>query len=253
MTDEFVVHTVYGCQVVVTNPTSARQKLSVLVELPVGSIPLANGRYTRSVSLDLEPFRTQTIDYFFYFPRPGEFKHFPVHVAKNEQHVAAAQPVTFHVVAKPSKLDTTTWDYVSQNGTNEEVLAFLNRENVRALNLDKIAFRMRDRNFFESVVALLQQRHLYHPTTYSYGIHHADVAVTRQYLLHADALVIETGGPIESPLLVIDPVSRHQYEHLEYSLVNARPTPGKRRQIVNDRFHDQYHRFLKTLTYHKRR
>jgi hypothetical protein len=253
VTDEFVVHTVYGCQVVVTNPTSSRQKLSVLVELPVGSVPLANGRYTRSVSLDLQPFHTQTIDYFFYFPRPGEFKHFPVHVAKNEQHVAAAKPVEFHVVAKPSKLDTTTWDYVSQNGSNEEVLAFLNRENVRALNLDKIAFRLRDRAFFESVVALLQQRHLYHPTTYSYAIHHADVAVARQYLLHADAFVNETGGPIESPLLVIDPVSRHQYEHLEYKpLVNARAHAlGKRRQIVNDRFHEQYHRFLKTLTYHK--
>ena len=59
------------------------------------------------------------------------------------------------------------------------------------------------------------------------------------------------GGPIASPLLAVDPVTRHTYEHLEYKpLVNARAHAlGKRRQVVNDKFHEQYHRFLKTLTY----
>jgi hypothetical protein len=254
VTGEFIVHTVYGCQVVVTNPTSSRQKLSVLVQMPVGSIPLAGGRYTRSLPIDLEPYRTQTLDYLFYFPRPGKFAHFPVHVARNEQFLAAAPAVPFDVVLTPTRLDTTAWDYVSQHGTNEEVLAYLNRENVRALNLDKIAFRMRDRSFFEAVLRLLQDRHLYHPTLYSYGVFHADPAVARQYLAHMDGFVGECGGPIESPLLVVDAVARHQYEHLEYRpLVNARAHAlGARRQIVNDRFHEQYHRFLKTLTYHDR-
>ena len=41
---EFVIQTVYGCQVVVTNPTSSRQKLTVLLQLPVGAIPVANGQ-----------------------------------------------------------------------------------------------------------------------------------------------------------------------------------------------------------------
>jgi hypothetical protein len=253
VTAEFVIQTVYGCQVVVTNPTSSRQKLTVLLQLPNGAIAVANGQFTKSVPVDLEPYHTQTIDYFFYFPKPGKFSHFPVHVAKNEQFVAAAQPFTFDVVAKPTKIDTTSWDYVSQNGTNDEVLAFLNRENVRALNLDKIAFRMRDRAFFESVTKLLAARHLYQPTLWSYGLYHADVATARQFLLHADNLVNEAGGPIDSTLLAINPVDRHQYEHLEYKpLVNARAHAlGHRRQIVNDKFLEQYHRFLKTLSYHK--
>ena len=54
----------------------------------------------------------------------------------------------FNVVAKPSKLDTESWAYISQYGSNAQVLAFLERENVHALNLDLIAFRMRDRDFF---------------------------------------------------------------------------------------------------------
>ena len=253
VTGEFVVHTVYGCQIVVTNPTSSRQKLSVLLQLPVGAMQVLNGQQTRSVPLDLEPYRTHTIDYAFYFPRPGKFAHFPVHIAKNEQFVASAAPTTFNVVAKATQIDTTSWDYVSQNGTNEEVLGFLNRENVRALNLEKIAFRMKERSVFESVTRLLDSRHLYHPTLWSYGVLHADLPTARQFLLHADTLVAECGGPIHTPLLTVDPVARHQYEHLEYKpLVNARAhSLGKTRQIVNDAFHAQYHRLLKTLTYQK--
>jgi hypothetical protein len=253
ITGEFVVQTAYGCQVVVTNPTPSRQRLSVLVQLPVGSLPLANGQPTRSVLLDLEPYRTQTIDYLFYFPWAGRFAHFPVHVAKNEALVASAAPFAFDVVDKPSKLDTGSWEYVSQNGNNEEVLAFLNRENVHALDLDKIAFRMRDKAFFEAAIALLQARHAYQPTLWSYGLYHNSLPSLREYLLHAEQIVAECGGPIVCTLLTIDPVARHQYEHLEYKpLVNARAhSLGQRRQIVNGRLLEQYHRFMKLLGYHK--
>jgi hypothetical protein len=248
---EFVAQVVYGCQVVVTNPSSSRQRLSVLVQVPVGAVPLGGAKYTRSVPLDLEPYRTHTMDTLFYFPRPGTFAHFPVHVAKDERVVASAKPATFAVLAKPSKLDTESWDYVSQEGTNDDVLAFLNRENVRALNLDRVLFRLKDRAFFEAVVRLLQDRHLFHPGVYSYALLHADAAAARQFLQHQDAFVAEAGGPLASPLLDIDPVARHQFEHLEYKpLVNARAhSLGNRRQIVNDRLHEQYHHLLKTLTY----
>jgi hypothetical protein len=253
VTAEFVVHTVYGCQVVVTNPTSSRQKLNVLTQLPVGAIPVANGQFTKGMPVDLEPYRTQTIDYFFYFPKPGQFAQFPVHVAKNEQFVTATAPFTFNVVAKATKLDTDSWDYVSQHGTNEQVLAFLDRENVRALNLDKIAWRLKDRAFFQAVTTLLQARHLYHPTTWSYGLLHGDVPMARQFLLHADGFVAECGGPIDATPLTIDPVARHQYEHLEYKpLVNARAHAlGRKRQIVNPIVHAQYHKLTKNLSYKK--
>lgn len=106
--------------------------------------------------------------------------------------------------------------------------------------------------FFEAVTRLLESRHYYHPTLWSYGLLHADVPTARQYLMHNDMIVQECGGPIDSPLLTIDPVARHQYEHLEYKpLVNARAHAlGQRRQIVNSALHAQYLRFLKMLTYH---
>ena len=51
--DEFLVHTVYGCQVVITNPTSTPQKLNVLLQVPEGALPVLNSRYTRSAHLNL--------------------------------------------------------------------------------------------------------------------------------------------------------------------------------------------------------
>jgi hypothetical protein len=253
VTGEFVVHTVYGVQVVVTNPGPSPQRLSVLLQVPVGSVPLGGVPATRSVLLDLQPYQTRAVDTLFYFPRPGRFAHFPAHVAKNEQPVAAAAPVTFDVLEKPTRADTESWEYVSQNGTPEQVLAFLARENVLALDLDRIAWRMADARFFEAATQLLADRHAYSPTLWSYALKHNAVPQANQYLLHADGLAAEVGGPIVSPLVTFDPVARHTFEHLEYRpLVNARAhTLGHRRQIVNDRLHAQYHAFLKQLTYRR--
>src|SRR5207245_11295138 len=44
------------------------------------------------------------------------------------------------VVAKPTKIDSESWDYVSQEGTTDQVVALMNRTNVRALDLDRMAF-----------------------------------------------------------------------------------------------------------------
>lgn len=251
VTDEFLVHTVYGCQVVITNPTSTRQKLNVLVQIPKGAIPVLNAQATKTLHLSLEPYHTQTIEFNFYFPSAGKFSQFPVHVAKNETLIAAAAPVTLAVVDKPTKIDTESWDYVSQYAAADDVLKFLSTHNVNALNLEKIAWRMHDSKVFAAVTALLAQRHVYQNTLWSYALLHNVVPAAREFLQHADNVVNECGGRLASPLLPIDPVARRTYEHLEYKpLVNARAHAlGKHRQIVNDRFYQQYHRLLNELAH----
>lgn len=253
VTGEFLINTVYGCQVVVTNPTSSRQRLNVLIQLPVGAMPLSGAQFTRTVPLDLQPYHTQTIDTLFYFPGAGQFAHFPAHVAKEERVVAAAKPTTLQVVPALSKPDTSSWAYVSQNGTEDEVIAFLNRENVNALDLNMIAFRLKDRAFFEKVITLLKSRHVFQPTLWSYAVQHNHAPIMREYLVHVDAFVNTVGGPIDSPLLQVDPIARHTYEHLEYKpVVNARTHAlGNRRQIVNSAILQQYHSLLKQLSYTK--
>ena len=128
--DEFVAGLPYGCQVVITNPTSSKQKIEVLIQVPAGAIPVLGGQETRSVRLDVEPYRTTTMDYYFYFPQAGTFEHYPLHVSKEGKLLAAADPFTFKVLDKPSKVDTKSWDYISQNGTADEVIEFLKANNL---------------------------------------------------------------------------------------------------------------------------
>lgn len=251
--DEFLVHTVYGCQVVITNPTSSRQKINVLVQIPQGAVPVLNSQPTRTIHLNLEPYHTQTVEYHFYFPTAGKFPQFPVHVAKNETLIAAALPVTLNVVDKPTRIDTGSWDYISQQGSNDDVLAFLDKNNIHAINLEKIAWRMHELSMFEAVIKRLAVRHLYHHTLWSYSLKHNVASAAREFLQHVDQIVNECGGRLDSPLLTIDLVKRRVYEHLEYKpLVNARAhSLGKRRQIVNDRQYWEYHRLLKELSYER--
>jgi len=251
VTGEFLIGVVYGCQVVITNPTSSPQKLDALIQVPKGAVPVQNSLQTRGVHMDLTAYATQTLEYYFYFPLTGEFPHYPVHVARNETLIAFVAPTTLKAVERLSKVDKTSWDYLSQYGSPEEVLDYLKANNIDRIRLDRIAWRMHDKPYFETVLALLSSRHVYNHTLWSYGVKHNAPAAIREFLLHAESFVNQTGLAIDSPLLVIDPVIRKTYQHLEYvPLVSARAHRlGQSRKILNDRLYEQYLRLMKVLSY----
>ncbi|MDA1139938.1 MAG: hypothetical protein O3B01_15290 [Planctomycetota bacterium] len=251
VTEEFLIHTVYGCQIVITNPTSSRQKLDILLQIPHGSVPVMNGFYTRSFHWELQPYSTRTFDYHFYFPAPGDYLLFPVHVAKNEALIARGQDRTMKVVREPTKQDTASWEFISQNSSNDEVIKYLSENNLNRINLDDIAFRMRDKAFFTQTIDLLKDRLAYNNTLWSFGVSHNDVNTIREYLKYNNQFVQQTGGTIDCELVTFDPVERKTYEHLEYKpLVNARAHQlGGERKILNSSFFQQYQRLMKTLTY----
>lgn len=251
--DEFLVQTVYGCQIVVTNPTSTPQKLTLLLQVPQGAIPVLNGQVTRGAPVDLKPFATTTFEYFFYFPLPGPFVHYPVHVARNEELLASAPAVKLQAVEQLTNIDRQSWPYVSQQGTDEEVLAYLRTENLQRVDLGMIAFRMQDRGYFQAVTRVLSDRQLYNHVLWSYAVKHDLPAHIQVFLQHADDFVRQCGPDLNSPLVKIDPVIRHLYQHLDYRpLVNARAHQlGQRRQIVNDRLLQQYRSLLSILSYQR--
>ena len=246
---EVLVQRVLGCQVVVTNPSSGRQRLSVLVQIPQGAMPLGGAQVTRAVAVDLEPFRTQTIEYFFYFPKVGKFQHCPAQVARDERVVASAQGLSLTVVEKLSKVDTSSWDHVSQMGTSDEVITFLDQANLQEIDLARIAWRMADKAFFAKTLGLLRARQIYHPVLWSFALRHDDTQAAREFLAHQEGLARETGGWINSALADYDPVTLKFLEHLEYKpLIHARTHAlGKTRQIVNPRILEQYHNLMRVL------
>lgn len=246
VTDEFVKQAPYGCQVVVTNPTSSKQKIDLLLQVPVGCLPLAGHPETKSVHVELEPYRTSSIEYFFYFPEVGKYQHYPVNVAKNETVIAYAEPAEFNVVNELSKIDKTSWAYISQNGTNGDVLEYIENNNLMQTDFNKIAWRMNDKDFFESVAGKLSGYHVFNPTLWAYAFKHNALTQMKDYLVFRNDFVSLTGPYVESSLLENDRIARRTYEHLEYEpLVNARVHQlGANRKILNNRFNAQYQRLL---------
>ena len=248
---EFLAGVVYGCQVVVTNPSSSRQKLDLLFQIPEGSMPVLNTQVTKSQPVVLEPYHTGTYDFHFYFPVAGDYQHYPVHLSRNAKVAASAQPFSFHVVAKPTQADKASWEYVSQNAESNEVISFLEQNNVLTLNLDLMAWRLSDGDFAKKALDLLRKRHVWHPTTWSYALQHDISPAVTDYLMHSDAFLAQCGAWLDTPVVKIDPVARWTYQHLEYSpLVNARAHQlGARRTILNDKLAGQFGSLVKILSY----
>ncbi len=255
--DEFLTGIAYGCQVVLTNPTSAHRKLSLLLQIPTGAIPLQSGFYSKGRPVTLQPYSTTTLDYYFYFPETGHYPIYPVQVSSAKGHIAGGEKFVFNVVKELSNTDKTSWDWISQNSTAQEVLEYLEANNLNRLDLSLIAFRFRHereggdgKGFYEKATKLLVGRFTFHPVLWSYSIYHQDLARIREYMPHTN-LADRSGLWLESPLLDIDPVARRTYQHLEYKpLVNARAhTLGDTKKILNDRFYGQYHSFMEVLKY----
>jgi hypothetical protein len=256
VTGELIAGVVYECHVVVTNPTSARQRLDVLLQIPRGAIPVSSGFLTRTTPLELEPYGTESVEYGFYFPRAGRWSHFPAHVTRAGELLAAAEPRELEVVTEPSSVDRTSWAYVSQHGTVDDVLAFLDRANLGRVDLGRIAWRMHERSAFERVTARLAARHTYHDGLWRYALAHHDRTRAAEWLRHQEGFVHEAGPALQEELALaeLDPIERGWYQHLEYApLVNARAHQlGAKRRILNDALAAQYRAFLEVVAHRPR-
>ncbi len=200
------------------------------------------------------------MEYSFYFPAQGRFSHFPVHVAKDEKLVASAEPTVLHVVLSPSAQNRQSWAWLSQYGEDAQVLAQLEQQNLERLAsvnrdgsipLEQIAWRMKERRFYDPCIALLKRLHIYNDVLYSYAVYHNDLLNLREFLKYQDRFLDECGLSLNSTLLTIDPVERQRHQHLEYApLVNARTHRlGARRTILNHRLAAQYTQLLTLLRY----
>ncbi|CAN5688056.1 hypothetical protein BH11VER1_BH11VER1_33680 [soil metagenome] len=255
VTEEFLTGAVYGANVVVTNPTSSPVKAEVLLQIPQGALTVLGSKTTNSYYLRLEPYTTKTYEYYFYFPSVSakagvKFAHFPVNVALNGANAASAKPFEFPVVARLTQVDKASWDYVSQYGTEAEALAFLEQNNVEFLDLERIAWRCRlSVEFFRKLISLLEKRHVWDDTLYSYALLHNDLPTLREWLKHHDDFLAQCGPWLSAKLLQIDPTERRVYEHLEYSpLVNQRAHKvGNEYRVANPAVLGQYRHLLDIL------
>lgn len=241
----------YRANVVVTNPSEVKQTISVLTQIPQGALPLEAGKIVDSQTVELEPYSTQQLQYTFYFPQAGEFTHYGAQVNSVAGHLASAPSQRLRVLDQPAGQDQQAWSYIAQWGTSEQVLEFLKTKNLQRVSLALIAFRMRDRAFFEACLAELESQGIFEANLWAYAIVHDDEARLAQWLSHQETLIGKLGPVLNSPLARVDSADRYDYEHLDYRpLVNARQHQlGPQRTILNDRLLAQYQRLLQRIAY----
>lgn len=249
VTGEFLTGRPYGLRAVATNPSSAPVDLQLLLQIPEGAIPLADSFATKGVPVTIGAYGTEAREAFFYFPEPGTFDHFPVHAGDGDALLGAAEPRTLTVVDEMSSFDEESWDWISQNAELDRLLAYLAGANPLTLDLDLIAWRMRDRASFDAIRNVLVRRNVYDETLWQYALLHRAPEPTSEYLAMNERIVGLVGPAFESPLLQVEPRERAFYEHLAYDpLVNGRTYAFRgERRILNAEFARQYMRFLQTL------
>ena len=251
VTDEFLPQKVYGCQVVVTNPTSTPHEIDLLMQIPGGAIPVSTGKEVKSLHMRLEPYKTTSLEYYFYFPAIGQFPMYGIQVARKKEIIAFEKSSTFNVVAKLSKTDTQSWEFISQHGTEDQVVEYVKNNNLYRFDVSKIAFRLNSKTFFNRLVKLLDDRQHFNSTVWSYSIKHNQPMQIKRFLESRNDFVNQCGMTIDTALLRINPVERKTYQHIDfYPLINVRVHRlGKRRKIVNGTFLRQYESLMSILSH----
>ena len=256
VTGEFLSGVVYGARVVFSNPGSAMAKLDILTQIPQGALPVSGSKATQSRYLQLAPYATEQVEYHFYFPtvptNSAPFDHFSASLTSSGRAIARASQQSFHVVTQLSRPDTTSWEYISQIASEDEVMGYLEHHNLEKIEWEKIAWRARTNPaFFKRITDYLATHHVWNDTLYAYGLVHKDGAALRQWLRHHPDFLASCGPSLTCSLVQYDATEQHRFEHLEFApIVNQRiHRLGAERRIANQGLLQQYQSFLETVAF----
>ena len=248
---ELVIATPYRSRVVLTNPTGNPMRVQILMQVPQGSIPLEAGRNVTVREFQLAPFSTQETSHVFYFPAAGEFQHYGARASSSGKYLAHVNSTPLRVLDAPLSIDDTSWDYIAAWGTNEQVLAALDKANVAKIDLGLIAWRMQDKAFWNQVLEKLDGIGVYQPTLWGYALVHRDEGRLKEFLEAQDSIVQRVSPYFDSKWMHVDLESRLRYEHLDFRpIVVARAHRlGPQWKILNDGLATQYRELLNLLSY----
>ncbi|HSP43506.1 MAG TPA: hypothetical protein VLO11_11590 [Luteolibacter sp.] len=250
VTGDFRSGVAYACSLIVTNPTGSGRRIDVLAQIPAGSIPLAGHTATLSSTHEIEPHGVVKLELAFYFPAPGDFAVYPLHVSENGVVLSHTAARTLRVSDDIEPADAASWWVLAREGGDEEVLARLRTENLASISLSPMLWRLQNKAFFQKAAAILRERLHFTPEVSAYGFRHNDPAVIREYLENSFA-VTQLGQWLDSPLLDVRPRVHHDWHTLEFDpLVNARAHrfTGESR-ITHEAAREHYHAFLDQLAW----
>ena len=252
---EFLVNHVYGCETIITNVSATTQTFQILWQIPEGSLPLQNTNYQKSENKSLNPYSTTTFQYFFYFPRAGNFIQFPSNITIGDKVVAVANECKFEVVEERREISNETFRDILLSGNSQAVIDFLSTANLRkgdkGFSFYDILWMLKDKKFFKQVTDTLRSRRIYDDQVWKYGFYHKDPQTARESIMRNDYLISRTGTFFESSLIQCNP-NICGFRHLDYfPMINARAHKlgdNTNSGILNIQFRDTYNKFLLVMS-----
>ena len=97
--------------------------------LPSGSIPVHgqgdSGFRTRNFNVQIPAFDTIKKEYFFYWPLPGTFYHWPAHINKNDTTVGLSSMLTTVRVTSYQTEFSDNYASYCEVGNSEKIIEYL--------------------------------------------------------------------------------------------------------------------------------
>ena len=248
--DEFVKGKMYGSRVAITNSNDIEYEINILTEIPQGSIPVNKLDYFKSTTINLRPLTTEIIEFNFYFPKTGEFTIYSASITKDAQLVGtAACPKTLTVLdKKKSAANVESIIDVLDTGNKNDILEFLKTQNLcdQLFKMSDIYFQLKDKQFYEQVVQILNDRYFYDEVVHQFSIFHGDIATFQKYC-RANPNKI---NKLQFVYLSNTLMDQNEYNVKEYSpLINSRvhDLSSKGNNIRDKDFKKTYTKFLTYL------
>lgn len=224
--EEFLVNHIYTAQVIITNISSRQLEFDVLTQIPQGSLPIGPSPYQKSHSLTLGSYSTTKIEYYFYFPMPGKFIHFPANVSINSAVVARANGGLLTVTRTRTKIREENFREVLSTGNYDMILNFLKEkpiDGIKGFNWNDLYWLLKDLKFYEPFINLLRYQQRFESTVWSYSLYHKkEERAIKEYLNSLDSFKSQFGYYFDSQLLFVRPIDSGM-RHLDYyPLINPR-------------------------------
>jgi hypothetical protein len=177
---DFLPGTLYASRIAITNFSENQYEVTLVSEIPQGSIPVKSLDYLKSTVMTLQPLSTKVNEFLFYFPSPGEYSCYPAAVTKDGCLICSANIDQVIKVYKdrPHKELKTMKDILS-GGKTEDILQFMRSQNIldkNVFNFQDIYWLLNDKKFYDEVVRILEERFIFDDTTYSFSLYHGDVS-----------------------------------------------------------------------------
>jgi hypothetical protein len=159
---EFLVGKLYVSRVAITNSSETRHEINLVTEIPQGAIPVISLEYMKSTTLSIEPLSTEVIEFFFYFPREGDFTCYPASINKDGCLVTTATGVNNLKVVRTRQMPElkTITDILSM-GNKGDILQFMDNENLHNTDIfqfSNIYWLLDDEQFYKSVDSSAQKK-----------------------------------------------------------------------------------------------